>query len=115
MFKENPLQPAHFMPSVAARGYGAAVGRELDVDQLVSARAITERLGYRNVQVVHFWWRTDATFPPPVYALEGQRGARLWYWPEVEAWARASGRLDASGRPRPGRGGVRPAGERSTE
>ncbi len=103
------------MPSVAVRDYGAAVGRELDVDQLVSARAITERLGYRNVQIVHFWWRTDATFPAPVYALEGQRGARLWYWPEVQAWARASGRLDASGQPRPGRRGVRPVNERSAE
>lgn len=103
------------MPSVRGRDYGSAVGRKLDVDQLVSARAITERLGYRNVQVVHFWWRNDATFPPPVYALEGQRGARLWYWPEVEAWARASGRLDASGQPRPGRRGVRSAGERSAE
>ena len=24
-------------------------------------------------------------------------GARLWYWPEVEAWAWATGRMDPSG------------------
>lgn len=103
------------MPRVALCGYGAAVGRQVDVDQLVSARAITERLGHRNVQVVHFWWRNDAEFPEPVYALEGQRGARLWLWPEVEAWARASGRLDVSGRPTPGRRGGVPSKQRSTE
>ncbi|HEV2071879.1 MAG TPA: hypothetical protein VGR26_19015 [Acidimicrobiales bacterium] len=91
------------------------MGREPDVGQLVSAWAITERLGYRDVQIVHFWWRNDVSFPEPVFALEGPRGARLWYWPEVEKRARATGRMDASGVPRLGRRGGDPKGRKRPE
>jgi hypothetical protein len=63
------------------------VGREVDVDQLVSARIIVERLGFRGVSRVHYYWRSDETFPEPVFSLtEGTGGVRLWYWPDIETW-----------------------------
>lgn len=105
--KEKALQLGLPGRRVRARGYGAAVGRQVDVEQLVAARTITDRLGYRNVQVLHFWRNTDDSFPEPVFVFDGLRGARLWYWPDVEAWAKATGRLDEDGTPHPGRGGRR--------
>ncbi len=100
---------------VRARGYGAAVGRQVDVEQLVAARTITDRLGYRNVQVLHFWRNTDDSFPEPVFVFDGLRGARLWYWPDVEAWAKETGRLDEDGTPHPQRGGRRKRAKRPEE
>lgn len=68
-------------------GYGAAVGRVLDVDQLVPAKAIAERLGFSTVQLAYYYFRSDPTFPAPVFTLaEAARPLRLWYWPDVESW-----------------------------
>ncbi|MGI8709699.1 MAG: hypothetical protein ACR2LA_01705 [Acidimicrobiales bacterium] len=83
------------------------MGRQVDVEHLVAARTITDRLGYRNVQVLHFWRNTDDSFPEPVFVFDGLRGARLWYWPDVEAWAKETGRLDEDGTPHPQQGGRR--------
>lgn len=113
--KRKALQLGRPSPRVFRRDYGAAVGRQVDIDQVVSARAITQRLGYRNVQVVHFWRRTDDSFPEAVFVFDGLRGARLWYWPEVEAWARATGRMDEDGTPRPDRASRGSARTRGTE
>ncbi len=71
-----------------------AVGRRVDVDQLVVARTIAERLGFKRVQLVHYYYRSDDTFPRPVFTVsEGVGGALVWYWPDVERWARRTGRL----------------------
>jgi predicted DNA-binding transcriptional regulator AlpA len=67
------------------------VGRRLDVDQLVGARDIAERLGLKHPQHVHSYRANDETFPEPV-AQVGP--ALVWYWPEVERWARRTGRLE---------------------
>lgn len=66
------------------------MGRRVHVDNLVGAAEIAERLGVRRPQVVHDWRRRYPEFPQPVARL---RQALIWNWPEIERWARASGRL----------------------
>lgn len=71
----------------AGDGYGADVGRMVDVDDLVSTKAIGERLGFNGRHTVHYLLRSDETFPEPVYVVpDATRPLRLWYWPDVEAW-----------------------------
>ena len=84
---DKALQTSSLWVRSVGDGYGADVGRMLDVDQLVPARAIAERLGFKRVQLVHYYFRSDPTFPAPVFTLaEAARPLRLWYWPEVESW-----------------------------
>jgi predicted DNA-binding transcriptional regulator AlpA len=70
------------------------VGRSVDVDNLVGAAEIAEKLGVERT-VVHNWRRRSAPvgmpdFPDPIAEL----GRFLvWHWPDVESWARATGRL----------------------
>ena len=68
-----------------------SVGRKrVYVDELVGAAEIADRLGLAQVQTVHSWRRRYSDFPEPVAQL-GQ--ALIWAWPEIEAWARRTGRL----------------------
>ncbi len=77
------------------------MGRRVDVDQLVGAREIAERLGFKRTQVVHYFLRSDDSFPPPVFSVtEAQGGARVWYWPDIKRWARRTGRWPGPDRPR---------------
>jgi predicted DNA-binding transcriptional regulator AlpA len=66
------------------------VGRKLDVDQLVGAVEIAERLRVSAPTVVHNWRDRYEDFPAPVVV---RTRAILWYWPEIEAWARRTRRL----------------------
>lgn len=66
------------------------MGRRLDVDLLVGAEEIADRLGLRRYQRVHELRARNPDFPEPVVKL---RRAMLWYWPEVQRWARATGRM----------------------
>jgi hypothetical protein len=66
------------------------VGRRLDVDNLVGAAEIAERLGLSHAESVHTWRRRYPDFPEPVAHL---RQALIWHWPDVERWARRTGRL----------------------
>lgn len=59
------------------------------MDQLVGAAEIAERLGYEP-RTVHDWRRRPLGFPEPVARL---KVALVWAWPDVEAWARKTGRL----------------------
>ena len=71
----------------------------MSVDELVGAAEIAERLGHTRPQIVHTWRTRYPTFPPPVATL---KQAMVWAWPDVEAWARATGRYpvtDSRGRP----------------
>jgi hypothetical protein len=68
------------------------VERKVDVTDLVGAAEIAERLGLSHPQSVHTLRRRHIDFPAPVAEL---RQAMVWAWPDVEAWARASGRLPA--------------------
>ncbi|MDP9389219.1 MAG: hypothetical protein M3Q48_15215 [Actinomycetota bacterium] len=70
------------------------MGRRVDVDKLVGAADITRRLGLRRVQDVHYFRRSDPSFPEPVFRLGQSRGGGyVWYWPDVASWARRNGRL----------------------
>jgi hypothetical protein len=62
----------------------------VDVDDLVGAAEIAERLGLRGRQAVSDWRRRHPDFPKPVAEL---KQAMVWNWPDVEAWARETGRL----------------------
>lgn len=66
------------------------MGRKVDVDQLVGAAEIAQRLGVTKPQTVHSWRRRYPEFPKPVAIL---KQAMVWAWPDVEAWARHTGRL----------------------
>jgi hypothetical protein len=66
------------------------VGRRIDVDNLVGAEEIAERLGLRRYQRVHELRRRHPDFPEPVVRL---KRTMVWNWPDVERWARRTGRL----------------------
>ena len=59
------------------------------MQDLVSAEEIAERLGVEPNSVAN-WKRRDVGFPSPVKTL---RRTAIWAWPDVEAWARETGRL----------------------
>lgn len=58
--------------------------------QLVGAAEIAERLGAGRTSVVHDWRRRHADFPNPVASLSM---GHVWFWPDVEQWAKTTGRL----------------------
>ena len=64
--------------------------RKVDVEQLVGTREIAERLGSDRPTFVHDLRRRHPDFPPPITKVSG---VLVWDWPEVEAWARETGRL----------------------
>lgn len=59
---------------------------------LVGAAEIAARIGLREVRTVHDWRRRHPDFPQPTAVL---KMGMVWNWPEVEAWARRTGRLTA--------------------
>ena len=63
----------------------------MDVSQLVGTTEIATRLGVKRPQVVHDWRRRHADFPAPIATVTGN--VLVWNWPDVEAWARRTGRL----------------------
>ena len=66
------------------------MGRKVDVDELVGAAEIAQRLGVKRRHVVHDWHRRHADFPEPVAELQQ---AMVWSWPDVARWAKKTGRL----------------------
>ena len=71
------------------------MGRKIDVDHLVGAAEIAERLGGKRPHLIHDWRRRYPEFPEPVLVL---RGTMVWVWGEVEEWAHHTGRLPRSGK-----------------
>jgi hypothetical protein len=69
------------------------MGKKIDVDNLVGAAEIAERLNLSHAQNVHTMRRraakTEQPFPDPVVTLTK---AMIWSWPEVKKWAKATGR-----------------------
>jgi hypothetical protein len=65
------------------------MGRRIDVAHMVGAHEIGERLGV-NYGTVHDWRRRHVDFPEPVAHLQV---ALIWAWPDVEKWAKKTGRL----------------------
>lgn len=70
----------------------ARVGAPVDPDELVGAAEVAARLGLASTSVIHDWRRRHADFPEPVRVLS--MGV-IWTWPEIERWARATGRLQS--------------------
>lgn len=65
------------------------MGRKVDVDDLVGATEIGQRLGIDR-RSVHQLRRRHDDFPEPVARLES---ALVWSWVDVQRWARATGRI----------------------
>lgn len=66
------------------------MGKKVDVDDLVGAHEIAQRLGVARPQVVHEWRRRHADFPEPIATL---KTALIWDWRDIRAWAATTGRL----------------------
>ena len=66
------------------------MGKKVDVDDLVGAAEIADRLGLARSTVVHDWRYRHPDFPKPVAQL---RTAMVWAWPDIEAWAKKTGRI----------------------
>ena len=66
------------------------MGRRLDIDQLVGAAEIAERLGLKTRQSIHVWRQRYPDFPEPVLKLSM---GNVWNWPDVERWAKKTGRM----------------------
>lgn len=65
------------------------MGKKIDVDDLVGAHEIAQRLGVARPQVIHEWRRRHADFPEPIAAL---KTALIWDWREISLWAKSTGR-----------------------
>jgi chromosome partitioning protein len=66
------------------------MGRKVDAGNLVGASEIARRLGVTRPQAVHNWRHRYDDFPEPVAELDM---GIVWNWPDVERWARKTGRL----------------------
>jgi predicted DNA-binding transcriptional regulator AlpA len=66
------------------------MGRKVDVDDLVGAHEIAQRLGVARPQVVHEWRRRHRDFPQPVATL---KTALIWDWSDVMTWAQQTRRI----------------------
>lgn len=60
------------------------------MDDLVGTAEIAARLGISHSETVHNWRTRYPDFPAPVARL---RQAMVWAWPDVEKWAKRTGRL----------------------
>lgn len=56
----------------------------------MGAGEIVERLGIASTSLVHDWIRRYDDFPDPIARL---KSGNVWLWPDVESWARRTGRL----------------------
>jgi len=65
------------------------VPSKVDPADLVGAAEIASRLGVVR-ETVHLWRRRAIDFPEPIAKLER---VLVWNWPDVEHWAKATGRL----------------------
>jgi len=63
---------------------------------LVGSYEVAKRLGMRHPQLVHYFRTSDPSFPKPVAILGNPKNPFfVWAMPEVERWARKTGRLPA--------------------
>lgn len=76
----------------------AVVGRHVDIDDLVGAAEIADRLDKASSSLIHDWRKRYPDFPKPLLSL---RQGHLWSWQAVEAWAVETGRLFLPGHTHP--------------
>jgi hypothetical protein len=78
---------------------------QIDTHDLISSRALAQRLGVGS-SAISMWRVRHRDFPQPVYEDVGLNGATngnhtvLFLWPEVEAWLRDTGRRTGGRKPR---------------
>lgn len=75
------------------------MGRKVDVDDLVDAKAVAEILGLSHANTVIQYQHRHADMPAPAIDL-GERRVKLWLRSEIAIWARER---EATGRTKPGR------------
>ena len=68
------------------------VGKRVDVDDLVDARAVAELLGLKHGNSVSTYSKRYEDFPRPLVNL-GRGRTLLWLRPEIVAWGRETGRI----------------------
>lgn len=69
------------------------MGERVDISELVGTAEIADRLGMKQQAIVHTWRRRyPESFPQPVLVLTQ---GMIWRWPDIEHWARSTGRLPA--------------------
>jgi hypothetical protein len=83
-FVPPPVQPLD-RTNAACRGNGTA----LSGGHGVRLRGHHD-VGMATASVVHDWRARYPEFPEPVARL---KAAHVWAWPDVEAWARKTGRI----------------------
>jgi hypothetical protein len=66
------------------------MARSVDPADLVGTVEIAKRLGAKQYKVVNEWVRRYPDFPDPLAIVSG---VRVWNWPDVERWAKATGRI----------------------
>jgi hypothetical protein len=66
------------------------VGKKIDVDYLVGAAEIADRLNLKRPHLIHDWRRRYPEFPQPLLEL---KGILLWDWRDVENWAKLTDRF----------------------
>ena len=81
------VREAHFSRPVRSE---ATMGRMVDVDDIVGPGEIAQRLRVSQTSMIHHWRRRDPSFPEPLFT---RLAGSFWLWPEVERWARSTGRL----------------------
>lgn len=65
-------------------------GRQVNVDDLVDASTIADRLGLAHRETIGNYVKRYPDFPAPL-GMWGR--TRIWAWPDVEQWAQRTGRL----------------------
>jgi len=68
------------------------VGRKVDLEDLIDASTVAALCGLYGPRAVSTYRSRYNDFPEPVRTSEGGR-CLLWLRQDVEAWARATGRL----------------------
>jgi predicted DNA-binding transcriptional regulator AlpA len=76
----------------------SAVGRKVDLDDLVDARGVADLLGLSHPNSVSVYQHRHSDMPRPALDL-GERRVKLWLRSEIAAWAQE---LEATGRNKPG-------------
>lgn len=67
------------------------MGRKVDVDQLVGALEVAQRMGSTRRALVTDWQRRHDDFPAPVVKLSA---GSVWVWADVEKWAVKKGLME---------------------
>lgn len=68
------------------------MGRRVDLDDLIDSAAVANLVGLSSRRAVTTYRTRHDGFPQPVRTSEGGR-CLLWLRQDIEAWARATGRL----------------------